>query len=231
MKRIYLADDEKNIRELIATFLKNEGFDVIPFENGDLLMEAFAKDPADLLILDITMPGTDGLTLCTRIREQSNVPMILVSARDSELDRITGITLGSDDYLTKPFSPMELIVRVKALFRRSESTASKQNGEVLSFGDLEINSSCRNAKIKENPFDMTPTEFALMGYMLENRERAVSREELLRNIWKFDVEVDTRACDDVIKRLRKKLSAADSSVRIVPVWGFGFKLEVANEDN
>ena len=118
MKKIYIADDEKNIRELIAAFLRNAGFDVMLFENGDLLLKEFLQSPSDMVILDIMMPGTDGLTLCTKIREKSNVPIIIVSARDSEIDRITGITLGSDDYLTKPFSPMELVARVKAIFRR-----------------------------------------------------------------------------------------------------------------
>ncbi len=117
-KLIYIADDEKNIRELIAGFLKNDGYEVVAFENGDRLLSAFVAKPSDLVVLDIMMEGTDGLTICSKIREKHNVPIIIVSARDSELDRITGITMGSDDYLVKPFSPIELLARVKAIFRR-----------------------------------------------------------------------------------------------------------------
>ena len=229
MKKIYIADDEKNIRELIAAFLRNAGFDVMLFENGDLLLKEFLQSPSDMVILDIMMPGTDGLTLCTKIREKSNVPIIIVSARDSEIDRITGITLGSDDYLTKPFSPMELVARVKAIFRRLDVIEAPKSENILSVGNMVINLDTRSSRVNGNPFDMTPTEFALMSYLFENKQKAVSREELLKNVWKFDFDVDTRATDDVLKRLRKKLKNASCNIKIAPVWGFGFKLEVENE--
>lgn len=226
MKRtIYIADDDCNIRDLIYMFLTNEGFQVTAFSNGDELLEAFLRQPADMVILDIMMPGSDGLSLCTRIRSRSNALIIIVSARDSEIDRITGITLGSDDYLTKPFSPMELVVRVKALFRRLELNTGGPSGEVLSVGNLKINTAARKAGIDGRIFEMTPTELAFMVYLLQNGERAVSREELLKNVWKFDFEIDTRATDDVVKRLRKKLADAGASIRIDTVWGYGFKLE------
>lgn len=221
-KIIYIADDEKNIRELICGFLKNDGFIVQAFESGDDLLREFENKPSDMVILDIMMKGTDGLTICSRIRQKNNVPIIIVSARDSELDRITGITLGSDDYLVKPFSPIELVARVKALFRRIELDRGKSASEVLTYGDITLNLSVRECKLKDKKIDLTPTEFTLMVYMLKNSERAVSRDELLKNVWKFDFEVDTRATDDVIKRLRKKLS--DSIVTIETVWGFGFKI-------
>jgi len=231
MHKIYIADDEKNIRELMATFLRNDNFEVVVFEDGDKLLSEYIKVPSDMVILDIMMPGTDGLTLCTKLREISNVPIIIVSARDSEIDRITGITLGSDDYLTKPFSPMELVARVKSIFRRLEKDNIKSEFNLLSFGNLEMNLDARSAKIQNIPFDMTPTEFALMSYLMEHKQNAVSREELLKNVWKFDFDVDTRATDDVIKRLRKKLTNACCNIKIAPVWGFGFKLEEDNENN
>lgn len=232
-KTIYIADDEKNIRELICSFLQSEGFITEAFSNGDDLLAAFIVKPADMVILDILMPGTDGLTLCTQIRQKSYVPIIIVSARDSEIDRITGITLGSDDYLTKPFSPMELVARVKALFRRLNLGKTNTELEMVSMGNMEINISTRKAKCKDRPIDLTPTEMALMIYLMQNNERAVSREELLKNVWKFDFEVDTRAADDLIKRLRKKLLATGSDVKIESVWGFGFKIGLgdANENN
>jgi len=231
MDKIYIADDEKNIRELMATFLRNDNFEVAVFEDGDKLLSEFIKAPSDMVILDIMMPGIDGLTLCTKLREISNVPIIIVSARDSEIDRITGITLGSDDYLTKPFSPMELVARVKSIFRRLERNNIKNELNILSFGNLDMNLDARSAKVQNAPFDMTPTEFALMSYLMKHKQNAVSREELLKNVWKFDFDVDTRATDDVIKRLRKKLLSADCNIKIAPVWGFGFKLEEDNENN
>jgi len=225
-KIIYVADDEQNIRELISLFLANEGFEVSTFSSGDDLISAFLKKPADMVILDIMMPGTDGLSLCTKIRKQSNTLIIIVSARDSETDRIAGITLGSDDYLTKPFSPMELVARAKALFRRIELDTGNTSQTIFSIGNLTINSLSRESQISSKTFEMTPTELALMIYMIQNSSRALSREELLKNVWKFDFEVDTRATDDVIKRLRKKLLNADCNVKIESVWGYGFKLTV-----
>ena len=231
MKKIYIADDEENIRELIAAFLRSEGFETALFENGDKLLSAFLEAPSDMVILDVLMPGTNGLTLCTKLREKSNVPIIIVSARDSEIDRIAGITLGSDDYLTKPFSPMELVARVKSIFRRIEGPWAQKSGGPLRAGNTQIDPAARSADVGGAPLELTPTEFALLTYLFENPERAVSREELLKNVWKFDFDVDTRATADAVKRLRKKLHALDSSVRIAPVWGFGFKLEAEHEDD
>lgn len=228
-KLIYIADDEQNIRELIKTFLQNDGFNVVGFESGDELYEKFIVEPADLVILDIMLPGTDGLSLCSKLRTQSLVPIIIVSARDSELDRITGIAMGGDDYLTKPFSPMELVARVKAIFRRMSFNAEKT--EVLQFSNLVIDVNKRSAKIDNSIVDLTPTELSLMIYFLKNISRAVSRDELLKNVWKFNFDVDTRATDDVIKRLRKKLASVGFLAKITTVWGFGFKLEENNENN
>jgi len=229
-QRIYIADDEANIRFIIGSFLRNEGYEVMDFESGDQLLEAFMKQPSDMVILDLMMSGTDGLTVCMKIRERHHVPIIIVSARDSELDRITGITMGSDDYLVKPFSPVELVARVKALFRRISLDQKPQSQGLLTYGDLSLNTSQRSAKLKDQNLDLTPTEYALMVYLIEHSDKAVSRSELLKNVWNFDFDADTRATDDIMKRLRKKLST--SEVLIESVWGFGFKLsrKVPHED-
>lgn len=232
-KTIYIADDEQNIRNLIYSFLISEGFDVTAFSNGDELLATFMDKPSDMVILDVMMPGTDGFSLCTQIRQRSNVLIIIVSARDSEIDRITGITLGSDDYLTKPFSPMELVARVKSLFRRLNLDKAENSSDIIQFGNIEININTRSATVDEQPFDLTPTEFSLMVYLMKNNTKAISREELLKNVWKFDFDVDTRATDDVIKRLRKKLLAVGADVKIESVWGFGFKIGIGgiNDNN
>lgn len=227
-KIIYIADDEKNIRDLISGFLKSDGYEVKDFENGDDLLAEFMLKPSDMVILDIMMDGTDGLTVCSLIRQKHNVPIIIVSARDSELDRITGITLGSDDYLVKPFSPVELVARVKALFRRIQLDLGATAGNILNYEDITLNTGTRECLINSEPLDLTPTEFALMTYLFEHCERAISREELLKNVWKFDFEVDSRATDDVLKRLRKKL--IKSKVKIESVWGFGFKLGLGERE-
>jgi DNA-binding response OmpR family regulator len=192
-------------------------------ENGDSLLSAFAARPADMVILDIMMEGTDGLAVCARLRRDHHVPIIIVSARDSELDRITGISMGSDDYLVKPFSPIELVARVKAIFRRIQLDSERSTGPLLHFGGLALNTGVRTAVLNGKRLELTPTEFSLMTYLIVHRDRAVSREELLKNVWQFDFDVDTRAADDVVKRLRKKLAGGD--VRIASVWGYGFKLE------
>ena len=230
VKKIAIADDEPNIRELIKSFLKNAGYDVQVFETGDDLYASFLTDEPDLIILDITMPGTDGLMICTKIRESSSVPIIIVSARDSELDRITGITIGSDDYLVKPFSPIELVTRVKALFRRMDFMMRETTSEVvqLSFGEINLNVKTRQAERAGVPLQLSPTEYELLAYLMKNSDRAISRDELLENVWRFDEPIDTRATDDVVKRLRKKL--APTNVRVSAVWGFGFKLELADDE-
>jgi len=221
--QIYLADDQENIRNLMQLFLVNGGYEVETFRTGDELLKGFRERPCDLVILDIMMPGTDGLSLCRQLREEGNPFIVIVSARDSESDRIAGITLGSDDYLTKPFSPLELVARVNALFRRRDHGRDGAP-EILSFTNFQINTAFRQAFVDGNPHDLTPTEYALMVYLMQNRSRAVSREELLKNVWNFDFDADTRATDDVIKRLRKKLSSSGAKLSIETVRGYGFKL-------
>ena len=228
MSKIYIADDEKNIRELICSFLVNDGFSVKTYENGDDLLSEFLHDPSDMVIMDIMMDGTDGLTICSQIRSKHNVPIIIVSARDSELDRITGFTLGADDYLVKPFSPIELVARVKAIFRRIDLDQSVKTNNVLNYGDITLNLSTRESLLKDQKLDLTPTEFSLLSYLFAHSDRAISRNELLKNVWKFDFEVDSRATDDVLKRLRKKLIG--SKVIIESVWGFGFKLRLDDKE-
>lgn len=222
MKRIYVADDEADIRQLISSFLEGEGFDVECFDSGDKLLAAFEVQPADLLVLDIMMPGMDGLSLCAAIRKFSDVPIFLLTARDTDADFITGFTIGCDDYFTKPFSMVKLTLRVKALFNRM---ADKGNLETLSYGDLMLYPLQRTAYRGETELKLTNTEFSLLKHLMENPQKAVSREELLNIVWGYDNFVETRATDDIVKRLRKKLSQSESSVIIETVWGIGFRLK------
>ena len=225
-KLIYIAEDEKHIRDLEKIFLEKSGFRVETFDCGETLLKAFDDNPADLLVLDIMLPGVDGLSICNLIREKSTVPIIIVSAKDSEMDKITGITIGSDDYLTKPFSPIELVVRVQAIFRRIEMHSnSLRNDDMLTYGDLVVNKKRREITKDGTPISLTPTEYKVITYLIDNADKAISRDELLRNIWEFDIKViDTRATDDTMKRLRKKLVDIASSVKIETIRGYGFRI-------
>ncbi len=232
-ERIYIADDEKNIRDLIAAFLSREDFETEVFESGDALLEACRSRLPDLVILDIMMPGTDGLNACSILREMHpDLPIIIVSAKDSPYDRVTGLTLGSDDYLVKPFLPLELVARVRTLLRRTQRTAqTDEKAPVLSFGSLTLFPRRRTAFLCETPLLLTPTEFDFLAYMMEHQERAVSRDELLQALWKVDWQSDTRATDDLVKRLRRKLRELHSPVRIETVWGFGFRLSTEEKNS
>lgn len=225
-KLIYIADDEINICNIIKSFLLKEGFAVETFHDGISLLEAFKRKPADLLILDVMMPELDGFSLCSSIRSHSSVPIIIVSAKDTESDKITGLTLGSDDYLTKPFSPMELIARIKSIFRRIEfDKVQPDNIEEIRISDIVIKPAAMQAEIAGKSIGLTGMEFTLLKYLADNKNRAVNRSELLYKIWGFENGVETRATDDMIKRIRKKLSDSGSNLKIDTIWGFGFKIE------
>jgi len=224
-KLIYVADDEPHIRDLIRSFLEKDGYAVEAFENGDDLFKAFMVKKCDLVMLDIMMPGTSGLEICTKIRQISDVPIIILTARDSDADYVAGITLGSDDYFTKPVSPMQLVMRVRAIFRRIEMDKKIPANQLLTYSDIEINLASKIASHTKSgeQIQLTPNEFNLIVYLMENQNRAVSREELLDKIWGFAADVETRVADDTVKRLRKKISQTD--LIIDTVWGFGFRLK------
>ncbi len=221
---IYIADDEKNIRELLKTFLEEAGHEVKLFETGDELFQEFSKTVPDLIILDVMMPGTDGFSLCNKIRKTSDTPIFLLTARDTDADYITGFTSGCDDYFTKPFSPVKLTMRVNALLKRSAGSGAVSSQETLLFDDINLNISLKTCTINDEQVKLTNTEFELMSYLISNKERAVSRDELLSSIWGYDAAVETRVTDDTVKRIRKKLRDSKSTVSIDTVWGFGFKL-------
>jgi len=224
-KLIYVAEDEKNIRNLIKSFLEKEGYEVQAFENGDLLHDAFLLKNCDLVILDVVMPGSSGFIICTKLREISDVPIIMLTARDTEEDYISGISLGSDDYFTKPFSMVKLTMRIKAMFRRIEMEGKEKPKGVLNYLDITLYPEKFSAFSNDKPLSLTGSEFNLLAYLLENKDRAVSREELLNKLWGYDTIVETRATDDTVKRLRRKLAESGSQIVIDTVWGFGFRVK------
>ncbi len=220
---IYIVDDEKRIRDLIRAYLEKEGYIIRDFNNADSALSAFRQHSCDMLVIDIMMPGTNGLDLCKEIRKTSDVPIIIVSARDEEIDRIIGLELGSDDYIAKPFSPRELVIRVKNIFRRLSPPDSKQKAEIYSFCDVEINEEMHSVSIKETEIEFTAKEYSLLLLFVRNPGRAYSREQLINSIWGYDYIGDVRPVDDLVKRIRKKLRTAGSALEITTVWGFGYK--------
>ena len=229
-KLIYIADDEKNIRNLLKNFLVNSGYDVQIFENGeDLLCVAEIKEP-DLVILDIMMPGKDGLQCCEELRAKSSVPIILLTARDTDLDYVNGITLGSDDYITKPFSPTVLLMRIKALLRRVEMSINEQpHEEDLKYCDLHYRKEDNALFCRGEKLNLTQTEFRLMIYMMERPGKVYTREELLDKIWGYETSVETRVTDETVRRIRAKLIKAESQTAIETVWGFGYVLSTRKD--
>ncbi len=228
--KIYIADDEKNIRELLKNFLESDGYEASAFETGDLLLSSFIKEPSDLVILDIMMPGRDGIECVKELRKISSVPIILLTAKDGELDYINGITLGGDDYLTKPFRPTVLLMRVKALLRRAEMNAvCAVKGKIFKYADLTYSEDERSVFSDKTLVPLTKTEMNLLSFMLKEPQKTYSRDNLLDEIWGFCEEVETRAIDETVRRIRKKLSAAKSVATIETVWGYGYKLSITEK--
>lgn len=231
-KMIYIAEDDENIRNLIKSFLRDAGYEVRDFENGDLLYRAFLETKCDLILLDIMMPGTDGITICSKLRHISNVPIIVLTAQDSEMDYVRGISMGSDDYLTKPFRPTILMMRVKALLRRveMERVAIDVEHDNMEFGDLKYSNEEKIIYCYDKNLELTLTELHLLSYLIKNASKAISRDDLLSEVWGINTEVETRVTDETIRRIRKKMSIVGSNVQIQTVWGFGYKLILRKEE-
>lgn len=224
MARVYVADDEKNIRDLIASFLCEQSLEVEVFETGDQLFLRFLEEEADVIILDVMMPGTSGIDIAARIRKQSDVPIILLTARDGDEDFLQGFSAGADDYFTKPFSSLKLSLRVKAILSRHATSSKKSDADVIAYEGLTLSEKERLVLYKKVPLKLTNTEFELLKMLLKHQEEAISRQDLLQQIWGYEEDVETRVTDDTIKRLRKKLREVDSHVLIETVWDYDFKL-------
>ncbi|WP_208586033.1 response regulator transcription factor [Gracilibacillus suaedae] len=222
-QHIYIVEDDANIRDIVKAYLIKEGFQVTLLENAEDAWQRAQSEQPDMWILDIMLPGMDGYELCKKIRQVSEVPIIIISAKDEEVDKILGLELGSDDYLTKPFSPRELVARVKRLFKRAEALPIQQSNStaVIELGELEIDKAARIVQWKHQEIDVTSKEFAMLEIFAQKPNRAFSREELLTLVWGDDYFGSDRAVDDLVKRLRKKLD----SLPIETVWGYGYRLE------
>ena len=227
---IYFADDDRVNLHMVKTILEREGFQVECFESGDLLYEAFLQKKCNLVILDVLMPGNDGFTIGAKIRQMSNLPIIVLTGQESDDDYIFGISLGLDVYLTKPFNPAKLVAHVRTLLikaelgRSSQPALPEEEAGIISFADITIDTNMLTAHCNGNTLHLAHTELNLLIYMFKNQAKAVSRDELLSTIWGYENIVGTRAIDDAIKRLRRKLNDAESQVSIDTIRGFGFRV-------
>ncbi len=220
MTTILVADDEKNIVQLTRMYLVNEGFTVEAASNGMETLERVRAVKPDLVILDLMMPEMDGWEVCRRLRKDNDVPIIVLTARDEEVDKVVGLELGADDYVTKPFNPRELVARVKAVLRRYQ--VGKATTRVLEVGDLRIDPDRHEVTVHGRPVELRPKEFDLLTTLAKNPGVVFDRERLLKLAWGYDYYGDSRTVDVHVTWLRDKLR--DSTARIQTVWGVGYKL-------
>lgn len=222
--KIFVVDDELNIRELIGQYLQKEGYEVSKFSDGESTLEECKKNMPDMIITDVMMPGMDGYTLCKEIRRISNIPILMVSARDDEVDKIIGLEIGGDDYISKPFSPRELIARVRTIFRRSEDHFPEKKDESILIKDITILIEQHRVLCNDKEVVLTAKEFELLTVLCRESNKVHSREDLITKIWGYDYIGDTRVVDDLVKRIRKKLAEADAKLEISTIWGYGYKV-------
>lgn len=225
MNKILIVDDEKNIVELVRLYLEKEGFAPVCAYDGIEALERFKKEKPDLIILDLMLPGMDGWEVCREIRKTSSVPIIMLTAKSETFDKVLGLELGADDYMTKPFETKELIARVKAVLRRIGSNEHAISKEV-SLENLSINIENYELHIKGEQVDAPPKEIELLYFLASNPNRVYTREQLLEEVWGFDYFGDSRTVDVHIKRLREKLEGAETDWQLKTVWGVGYKFEV-----
>ncbi|MGI6604996.1 MAG: response regulator transcription factor [Firmicutes bacterium] len=223
--KILVVEDEARMRDLLRLYLEREGYWVVEADNGKKALEKVAREEFALIILDVMLPGMDGLKVCQEIRRTHAVPIIMLTARGEEIDRITGFELGADDYVVKPFSPRELVMRVKALLRRS--CPQPAGRDVLTFPGLSIDHPARRVEAAGHEVSLTPKEYDLLYFLASQAGRVFTREQLLEKVWGYDFYGDQRTVDTHIKNLREKLKRAGRGAEhLVTVWGVGYKFEV-----
>ncbi|MBP42965.1 MAG: response regulator [SAR324 cluster bacterium] len=223
-ERILVVEDEPKIAELHRDYLDKSGFQVRILNRGDRVVDLMRQDPADLILLDLMLPRQSGIDVCRELRSFSNIPIIMITAKTEEIDRLLGLELGADDYICKPFSPREVVARVKAVLRRSRLTTT--DGPWLKGGPIRLNSETREVLIEQNPINLTPNEFGLLEVLLKRPGRVYSRDELLTLVQGYDYAGYDRTIDTHIKNLRKKLQTYGVEASINSVYGVGYRFQI-----
>jgi DNA-binding response OmpR family regulator len=226
MARVLVVDDDHTVREVVVSYLRASKYDVVEAADGETALKEMRTQPADLVVLDLMLPGIDGLEVCQRLRQTSDVPVIMLTALGSETDRVVGLERGADDYVTKPFSPRELVLRVDSVLRRAGERAAPTGGTVAD-GDLIVDSGKHQATRDGAPLALTGREFDLLRFLLENPGQAFSREELLQRVWGWSFG-DQSTVTVHVRRLREKVETDPTRpTRLVTVWGVGYRWEAS----
>ena len=224
MARLLVVDDDVTVREVVVSYLRAGGHTVVEAADGAEALRAMRSDPADLVVLDLMMPGIDGLEVCRRLRATGNVPIIMLTALGAEVDRVVGLESGADDYVTKPFSPRELVLRVEALLRRVGEQAKPETGS-LTDGDLVVDSGRHEVTLDGEPLSLTSREFDLLRFLVSNPGTAYSRDELLQQVWGWSFG-DQSTVTVHVRRLREKIERdPERPTHIKTVWGVGYKFD------
>jgi len=226
-KHILIVEDEEKIASLLCDYLKEAGFRTSTQNNGDRVIAQIKKDPSDLILMDIMLPGKNGMELCREIRQFSNIPIIMITARVEEIDRLLGLELGADDYICKPFSPREVVARVKAIFRRLHAEPLTHN---LVIGSISLGDKTRQVMIDKQLLNLTPSEFGLLKIMMSQPNRVFSRSELINRVQGYDFDGYDRTIDTHIKNLRKKIAQKLPGQEIIStVYGVGYKFTASSD--
>ena len=226
-KTILIADDNRDIVEILNLYAQKEGFRTLCAYDGEQVLQMVKEDPPALILLDVMIPKINGFDVCKQIRQTSNVPIIMVTAKTEEADRIFGLDIGADDYVVKPFSPREVMTRVKAVLRRVQDEASDEKGKRVEIAGLRIDMNSYECFVNDNPVVLTKKEIEILWLFATNPGRVFTRDRLLENIWGYEYFGDTRTVDTHIKRIRTKLAMSENSgFDIQTVWGVGSKFEV-----
>ena len=232
---ILVVDDEDRIRRLLKMYLEREGYEIDEAENGEQALAMTLEKEYHCILLDIMMPEKDGLQVCEELRERSTIPIILLTAKGEEANRVHGFEIGADDYIVKPFSPREVVLRVKAILRRSQAFAPAANAstskDLVVFPHLMIDHDAHRVTAEGEEVNLTPKEYELLYFLAKSPDKVFDREQLLKEVWHYDFFGDLRTVDTHVKRLREKLNrvSENAAKMIVTVWGVGYKFEVVNE--
>lgn len=223
---VLIVDDEINICELIRLYVEKEGYEAIVANDGQDAIEKYKRLSPDMVLLDIMLPVKDGWQVCREIRSMGNTPIIMITAKGETFDKVLGLELGADDYVVKPFEPKELVARIKAVLRRSETLVANEEAEKICFEGLRINQATYEVYIDDVKVDMPPKEFELLYFLAKNKNKVFTRDRLLDEIWGYEFFGDSRTVDVHMKRIREKVESEDRNWHLKTVWGVGYKFEV-----
>lgn len=226
-QKILIVDDEENICELVRLYIEKDGFEAVIANDGNDAITKFNAEKPDLVLLDIMLPGKDGWQVCREIRALNNTPIIMLTAKGETFDKVLGLELGADDYVVKPFEPKELIARIRAVLRRSNTSEEAEEQDELKFDGLRINQATYEVYLGEKKIDMPPKEFELLYFLAKNTNKVFTRDQLLDEIWGYEFFGDSRTVDVHIKRIREKIDNGDNGWSLKTVWGVGYKFEVS----